>query len=146
MKREIALITLLFTISITAIAQNAANKDETVTVCIPHVATAPGERIVGFEIELTAGWVQSVSHIPLGWYVEVDNASAWRTTIGGSISVGAAALDPNDLCKMHITVQKDTKYDQFAVSGTVTVTTDFEKTRNIAVAGTDFEVTKSTAK
>lgn len=143
MKRIIALLAVLLTASVMAAAQNTEKTNETVTVCIPHVATSTGERIVGFEIELTSGMVQSISNLPMGWYVELDNDASWNTTIKGNASVGAAALDPDELRKLRITVQKDTTYNPFAVSGTVAATTDFKKTRNIPLAAADFELSKA---
>jgi len=143
MNRKVALIALLLTVSVVGVAQNVAKASETVSLSIPHITTAKGERIVGFEIELTAGMVQSLSNLPLGWYVEVDNDPSWRTTIKGSIRVGAAALDANDFRKLRVTIQRDTTYSKFSVSGTVALTTDFERTRKIALVGGDFELSDS---
>ena len=139
MNRRAALIALLLVASLVAVAQNAY-ANETVSLCIPHVATAGGERIVGFEIALTGGMVRSVSNLPLGWYLELDNDPSWHTTIKGNIRVGAAALDSKELRKLRITIQKDTTLSKFAVSGKVALTTDSEKTRNIVLAADDFEV------
>jgi hypothetical protein len=142
MKRKVALIAALLTASVMAAAQNTAKTNETFVLRIPHVLTTSGERIVGFEIELTSGMVQSVSNLPIGWYVQVNNDASWNTTIKGNVSVGAAALEPDELRQVRITVQKDTTKNEnpFAVSGTVAVTTDFEKTRNILLVAADFEV------
>ncbi len=142
MKRTVALIIVVLAAGVMAAAQNTEKPNETVSMRIPHVALSTGERIVGFEINLTSGMVRSASGLPIGWYLEVDNDPSWSTTIKGNISVGAAALDPNEFRKLRITVQKDTTYNPFAVSGTVVVTTDFEKTRSIPVAAGDFEVSK----
>ena len=87
--------------------------------------------------------MQTISNIPMGWYVELDNDASWKTTIKGNTSVGAAALYPDELRKLHITVQKDTTNKPFAVSGTVAVTMGFEKTRNIPLAAADFELSKA---
>ncbi len=133
---------VLLTASVMVAAQNTEKTNETVSFRVPHVATSTGERIVSFEIKLTSGMVEAVSNLPMGWYVEVDNDPSWDTTIEGNIRVGAAALDPDEFRKLRITVQKDTTYSPFAVSGTVAVTTDFEKTRNIALSAADFEMSK----
>ena len=143
MNRKVALIAGLFAASLAAVAQNAAKANENVALSIPHVTTAASERIVGFEIELTAGMVQSISNIPLGWDVQVDNDPSWRTTIKGNIKVGAAALDANEFCKLRIAIQKDTTYSKFSASGKVVATADFEKTRNIPLVGSDFKVAAS---
>lgn len=87
--------------------------------------------------------VQSISNLPLGWDVQVDNDPSWHTTIKGNIRVGAAGLGANEFCKLRIAIQKDTTYSKFSVSGKVAVTTDFEKTRNIALVGGDFKLAAS---
>ena len=54
MKRIIALVVMLLTVGVVAAAQQTEKTNETITLCIPHVATSSGERIVGFEIEVTS--------------------------------------------------------------------------------------------
>ncbi len=133
---------MLLSASVMAAAQNTGKTKETLSLRISHVQTTKGERIVGFEIEVTSGMVRSVSNLPIGWYVQVDNDASWNTTIKGNVSVGAAALEPDELREVCITVSRDTTKDQnpFAVLGTVAVTTDFEKTRKLPLATADFEV------
>ena len=144
MKRKASLIAALLTASVMAAGQNTAKTSETLSLCIRHVATTSGERVVGFQIGLTSGMVRSVSDLPNGWYIEVDNDASWNTTIKGNIGVGAAALEPDELRHVRITVQKDTTRNDnpFAVSGTVAVTTDFHQTRDIPLVAADFEMSK----
>jgi len=123
-----------------AIAQVPQSTNETVSVSIPHLATFSGERIVALEIHVTAGVVQSVSNLPIGWYVVVDNDASWCTTIKGNTEVGAAALSAGELRNLRLTVKKDTTYQKFALSGTVSVTQDFEKTRSVSLGTSDFAV------
>ena len=144
MKRQGTLIAILFMASVMAAAQDTAKKHESLSLCISHVVTTSGEHIVGFEIELTSGMVQSVSNLPKCWYVQVDNDASWNTMIKGNVRVGAAALEPDELRQLRVTVRKDTTRNDtpFAVSGTVAVTTDFEKARDIPLVAADFELSK----
>ncbi len=87
--------------------------------------------------------VQSVSGLPGGWYVVVDNDASWRITVKGNVTVGAAALEADDLRKLQVTIKKDTSYQKFTLSGSVATTKDSQKTRNIQLTLADFAVSGS---
>jgi len=55
--------------------------------------------------------------------------------------VGAAALSPEQFQKLQLMVKKDETHSKFAVSGTVSVTKDFEKERHIQLKMEEFGVT-----
>ncbi len=56
--------------------------------------------------------------------------------------VGAAALSPEELKKTKFLIEKEEFEDlRFQIEGTVVVTTDFVKTRNIQLNSSDFRLT-----
>ncbi len=134
---------LLLSLAVSAVAQNTSHKGETVSVSVSHLVSSAGERVVSFEIEVTAGTVQAASNLPIGWYVVVDNDASWRTKVKGNTTVGAAALSADDFQKIRLTVKKDEAYLKFALSGMVSVTKDFQKERRVALKMDDFAMNGS---
>lgn len=56
--------------------------------------------------------------------------------------VGAAALSPEELKKLRFLIEKNEFGDlRFQIEGTVVVTTDFAKTRNIQLDSSNFRLT-----
>jgi len=100
----------------------------------------PDERVVAFEIDLTSGMVVSLSNLPKGWYVVVDNDASWRTKVRGNTLVGAAALDPQGFRNIQLTVEKNESLLPFAVSGEVSVTTNSGKERLIRLGKADMSI------
>jgi len=129
-------------VAVYAVAQDRTPHYKKLSVSIPNLICSADERIVGFEIEITAGMVRSVSNLPMGWHLIVDNDASWRTKITGTTEVGAAALSPSDLKKLRLLVTKDGTESAFAVTGTASVTKDFQNSRSIALRGSDFAVSK----
>jgi hypothetical protein len=134
---------LLLVISSSGAAPHAANNQQegTYSISVPLLRTSVGERVVSFEIDVTAGTVQAVSSLPIGWYVAVDNDASWRTKVTANTTVGAAALSPEQFQRIRLLVKKDETYLKFDVSGSVSVTKDFEKERHIPIRMDQFEVT-----
>jgi hypothetical protein len=123
-----------------AVPPTTANKNSIVNVSIPHVNLQDGERVVSFQVELTAGMVRSVSNLPKGWYVAVDNDASWRTQVKGNTLVGAAAMSAQELENVRIAVEKDETYMKFSLQATIAATKDFEKERRITLSMKDFSV------
>jgi hypothetical protein len=134
---------LLLVISSSVAALHGANapSGSTYSISVPLLKTSAGERVVSFEIDVTAGTVQAVSNLPMGWYVVVDNDASWQTKVTANTTVGAAALSPEQFQKIQLVVKKDETYSKFAVSGTISVTKDFEKKRHIQLKVEEFGVT-----
>lgn len=74
--------------------------------------------------------------------MDIDNDPSWDTKVTGSLMVGAAALSPAELRKLKFFIEKDEFEDlKFQVEGTVGVTKDFVKTRNIQLNSSAFRLT-----
>jgi len=122
----------------------AAGKTDIYTVSIPNLRVSAGESVVSFEVDVTAGAIQSVSNIPLGWYFVVDNDASWLTKIKANSTVGAASLKPEDLRKVQFVVKKNEFGDlKFELSGVVSVTKDYKKERQLRLKMGDFALTPS---
>ena len=105
---------------------------------------AKEERVVSFEFKVAAGAIRSVSNVPVGWKIVIDNDPSWQTTVRASVVVGSAALQPEDLRSVRLTVEKNEFGDlKFAVSGVVSLTGNFESERGVQLAMQDFAI-KST--
>lgn len=55
------------------------------------------EKISGIDIKLKSARIYSMSQFPMGWNVVVNNDPSWMTSFKGSLLVGAAALDQQDM-------------------------------------------------
>ena len=126
--------------SLAAIPQTNLSKNPVVYVSIPHVNVQQGERVVSFQVRLTAGMVRGVSNLPKGWHVAIDNDASWRTQVKGNTLVGAAAMSVQELENVRFEVEKDETYLKFSLQGTFAATKDFEKERRITLTMKDFAV------
>lgn len=100
------------------------------------------ERVVGFELRIVAGKIDSFLSIPIGWSIDIDNDPSWKTKIVGSSVVGAAALRPDSLNNI-IRIEKREFMDlEFNVKIDVIVTEDFEKERTVHLKMNDLVLRK----
>jgi hypothetical protein len=101
-----------------------------------------GAAIVAFEVDIAAGAVQSISNIPIGWYITIDNNASWQTRIKANSQLGSASLTPQALSKCEIVVRKNEFGDlKFQVTGTVSSTKDYREERQVHLSMGDFSVT-----
>jgi ABC-type amino acid transport substrate-binding protein len=143
MKRRLTTLVLLLAASASAVPLDTAKDSKLVSVSISHLETSAKERVVLFEVDLTSAMVKSVSNVPKGWYVVVDNDASWRTKVTGNVLVGAAAVSPEELKQLRLVVEKDESLSKFAVTGSVSVTENFEETRNVQLRNSDFAVSST---
>ena len=133
-----SLCLILSLLSINAVAAGPQRS----TLSVQTIKVMAGERIVSFEIRITAGAFRTISDLPLGWTVDIDNDASCHTKVAGSLMVGAAALSPEELKKLKFLMEKN-EFEglKFQIEGTVSVTEDFVKTRNIQLNSTNFRLT-----
>lgn len=101
-----------------------------------------GERVVGFEVKVVSGGICSLASVPIGWYITIDNDPSYMTKITGSVLVGAAALDPNELQHIIIVEKNEIMDIKFDVKIKVIVTKDFDKTRTVSLRMKDLELAR----
>jgi hypothetical protein len=76
----------------------------------------------------------------MGWNIVIDNDPSWRTSVRGSIEVGAAAAAP-DYFRAFMVVRRLADADlKFELQGRILVTKDFLHERWIALSASDFDV------
>jgi hypothetical protein len=99
-----------------------------------------GERVVGIDVSLQAGSFVTISGIPSGWLVIVDNDASWQTSLKGDAKIGSAALDATNMQKMNILVRRFEFGDlKFNLSGALLVTKNFEVVRKIPLGRENFK-------
>lgn len=78
---------------------------------LPDLDIQETERIDSFTIVISYGDVIALPRIPIGWSINIDNAPLWKTTVNGSISVGAAALTRQevDYFREFMVIQRNNK-------------------------------------
>ncbi len=118
----------------------SAEERDLLTVTLAHLPAQAGERIVAFEITVAAGGIYQLDHLPMGWNFVVDNDPSWRTTVKGSIEVGAAAVDSDYFRAFMIIRRFEYANLKFELQGRVLVTKDFLHQRWIALSAQDFDV------
>jgi hypothetical protein len=127
----LCLLVPLMTASTVAMSQTRIQ-----SLSFAEIPLRAGERIVGFQLSLTAARVHSLREIPLGWQISVDNDASWNTEIRGAATVGAAALDAAFFNKLCFIETADASIPAFSAEATFIVTADFQAQRDIVV-GTD---------
>jgi len=104
-------------------------------------AISPEERVVSFEVEVAASAIRSISHLPVGWHVVIDNDASWNTKITATATVGAASLTLHDLNSLQFVIDKNEFGDlKFRVTGAVSVTKDYATERLIRLDMRDFKI------
>jgi hypothetical protein len=128
---------LLFLLVFSSIASQS-RAQQTRTFTLQHLALQQGERIIGFHVDLKAGSFESIAPLFPGWTLAVDNDPSWVTNADAGIKVGAAAIDPAQLSKVRFHLKVLEYGDlKFSVTGTVTVTRDFQRERQIKLSSTN---------
>ena len=134
------LCSLCFILALLAIQARADNSKRS-AMSIQTIKISAGERIVSFEIRISAGAFRIISNLPVGWTVVIDNDASWQTRVTGSPEVGAAALS-EELKELRFLIEKNKFEDsKFRVEGTVSVTKDFQQTRKIWLNSSDLYLT-----
>jgi len=140
MMRTIRMLPLIFVAAMFMTFVCLPASGQILSVSVPKLSLAKGERIVGFEVHLKAGRIALLPNIPIGWNMSVDNDPSWETVVKGSIEVGGAATDADFLREfMVIEKEPETSSDsRFELSGEVVVTADFKNERHIKLTMRDF--------
>ena len=109
-----------------------------VTASLPALRIGAGERVVGFDFEVTSGRIAQITDIPIGWNISVDNDASWNTKIHASVLVAAAALDGSYFKDFAVIEKEGNAETPLEIIGRIAVSTDFSKVREIQVGMKDF--------
>jgi len=136
------LVGRIFVLGTLALVTGALHiKAQTMIVSVAALHLQKNERITGFEMRVRSGRIAQLPNVPIGWSISVDNDPSWNTSVGGSIAVGAAALNP-DFLRRFIVVEKEKNAPSdmpFALEGEIFVTSDFSAERTIRLSSKDFQ-------
>ncbi len=121
-------------------AVGCGEKPDVYSISLSNLKVSLDDSIVSFEVHITAGSVEGISKIPLGWQVAVDNDVNWQSRIRAITTVGAATLAPDELKRLVFTVRRNEYGDAtFDVSGILSVSKAAE-TRKLTVKMEDFNL------
>ena len=110
---------------------------QTMLVSIPSLHLVGKERVVGFKIQIKSGRIAAAPNVPIGWHVTIDNDASWRTSIEGTVEVGAAALDSTFFQEFLVVEKNESMGIPFEIKGEVDVSEDFEALRRIKISMKD---------
>jgi len=136
---------VLSCVSLKAQTKSIPHNDQRYTLSISSLRLAPGERVVGFEVEVDSGRIVSAPNVPIGWNLTIDNAPSWSTKLTATVIVGAAALDAGFFRNFAVVEKSSLGGVPFAVRCEVVVTKDWVNERHIQVEQRDL-VLRRTAK
>lgn len=111
-----------------------------VLVSLSGLHIGAGERVVGFDFEVTSGRIAQITDMPIGWNISVDNDASWNTRIHASVLVAAAALDGSYFQDFAVIEKESNGENPFEIKGKIVVSADFSKVREIQVGMKDFTV------
>ena len=93
------------------------------------------------EIDVDAGAIESLTNVPAGWYIGIDNDPSWHAKVKADTIVGAASMSPSDLRRIQAVIRKNEFGDlKFRLSGSVSITKDFEKETPLPLQMSDFAI------
>jgi hypothetical protein len=111
-----------------------------VLVSLPALPIGAGERVVGFDFEVTSGRIAKITDMPIGWNISVGNDASWNTKLHASVLVAAAALDGSYFKDFGVIENEGNAESPFENKGKIVVSTDFSKVREIQVGMKDFAI------
>jgi hypothetical protein len=134
--------TSLFLVRATSgvLADPAPRPGRFVSVSLLGLEIGAGERVVGFQFNVTSGRIAQLPDMPIGWNIAVDNDPSWNTTVDASIHVAAASLDVSFFKDFAVIEKEDIADSPFDLEGKVVVSIDFSHSRTIQVAMKDFVI------
>ncbi len=125
------LVTIVTVVVVTGSSESFHGRLVSVSVSVPRLA--PGERVVGFDFQVTSGRIAQLPNLPIGWSLSVDNDPSWNTKIDASVIVGAAALDPSFFQNFLVVEREESLGIAFDMKGEIIVSKDFSTTRRVTV-------------
>jgi hypothetical protein len=121
MKGNVIFLLLLWVVFVVPMPVCPGAQFERYRLSLPDLGVQETERIDSFTVTISYGDVISLTKIPASWSIHVDNAPPWRTTVSGSISIGAAALTRQEMgfFKHFLVIQRKDKGWPVLVEATV---------------------------
>ena len=137
------LLTACLCLSFLAASALSAQGYKTTSVSLTNIQLQKGERVIGIELHGNAAAFKTLTNLPVGWNLNIDNSPSWQSKMEGSLQVGSAALDLNALQRLRITLYVYEFGDlHFGLSGKIVVTSDYEKERTLHLDSANFSLSK----
>jgi len=144
--RSIGILIFVIVPIIASFAPGDALSGDLFSVSVKNIVLARGERIANFELSVKAGRIYSLSHVPWGWEIYIDNQPSWNTRVSGGVVVGAAGLYLDFFEEEFLVIEKDADDPQaFRIELVLYVTTNFEDVRPYVVDGKNIVLKKKLA-
>jgi hypothetical protein len=135
---------VLSCVSLGAQTKSIPHNDQRYTLTFPNLRTVPGERVVGFSVNVDSGRIASVPEVPIGWSIAINNDASWNTKLTATVEVGAAALDAGFFRDFVVIEKSSLGGGPFAVRCEVVVTKDFKSERHIQIERNDLALRRTT--
>ncbi|MTJ80164.1 MAG: hypothetical protein F8N37_03955 [Telmatospirillum sp.] len=136
MKKKIFFTTILSLFFCLTVPQNQsfAQQERIITVTFPEIELRNGERIVNFSLLVKGGYFPSISNIPPGWSLTINNAANLWSTIEAGAELGSSALQGPEFRALRFTIsQSEIDGIKFDIHLKLDVTSDFINTREINI-------------
>jgi len=130
-------------VSLKAQTKSVSHDGQRYSLSIPNLRLAPGERVVGFSVDVDSGRIASALKVPIGWSFAIDNDASWSTKLTAMVEVGAAALDAGFFRKFIVIEKSSLGGAPFAVRCEVVVTRDFKSERHIQIEQKDLALRRT---
>lgn len=100
-----ALLALCFFSRVITNGQTAHQPPPSGALLLKNLQVPRGGRVIRLEIHLSGGVLESVSNLPTGWHVGIDNDEPMQTALVAFVSPGPA-LDEADVEKLGLEVRR----------------------------------------
>ena len=103
------------------------------TVRIKHI-DLHGSRIAALRIEIRNAAIESISNLPRGWSMDIENNPMPYAVLSGNTAVGAAAMDSRDLSRIVIRITEDKNgLQEFRLECSISTTKEFDEFQELNI-------------
>jgi hypothetical protein len=91
-----------------------------VAFSLANITLGPTEHVIGFEIEVSGGGFESISALPKGWRISIDNKSVSNTQLSADLAYGDEGITTAILHDIVITLSRiELDGMQFTLAGSM---------------------------
>ncbi len=117
-------------------------------VSIRHLVLAPGERVIGFDVQIQSARVTALLKVPPLWDIKIENDPLWTVKVAGRIEMGSAAIN-GEFWGDFLVIRKWTAEDlggisppPFNITMEITTTVDFASAKRVLLGKEDLLLRK----
>jgi hypothetical protein len=106
-----------------------------------RLALNRNEQIIGFVIEISGGGFESISPLPKGWRITIDNKALRHTVLHAELSFGSEVMNIEEMQKIVIKlVSAEFEGMPFRIGGYLLVTVDMASERHATLTPQNFRL------